>query len=136
MFDFMRNQINAKRCRSAWDKGVRLYALELIDSIEENAQYAGKNPINALELRYLALNGASSWRQYSEGGCSLIYDRQIAERLCTASELKKTSNGCKAPNKRETWLEVQARALLQAWLRVEKAYEAARQIMKGGEKAC
>ena len=60
------------------------------------------------------LNGASDWSQYSWGGCSLIYDGDIAERLCTPSELKKTRNGERRPNSREDWLDVQARALYQA----------------------
>lgn len=133
MFDFMRNQINAKRCRSAWDKGVREYALELIDSIEENAEYEGEQPCNVNELKRMALNGASDWQQYSEGGCALIYNRQIAERLCTASELKKTDNGRKDPNARETWIDCQSRALFQAWIKVCTAYQAARQLMGSSE---
>jgi hypothetical protein len=64
-----------------------------------------------------ALNGARDWRQYSEGGCSLVYNEDIAVRLCTPSELKKTSNGMRNPNASETWIDVQARALQQAfWL--------------------
>lgn len=129
MFEFMRNQINAKRCRSAWDKGVRLYALELIDSIEEAAECEGEQPANERELKCLALNGAADWQQYSEGGCSLIYNKQIAERLCTASELKKTDNGRKDPNARESWIDCQARALFQAWIKVCTAYQAAKQLM-------
>lgn len=131
MFDFMRSQINAKRCRSAWDKGVRLYALELIDSLEEIAQYEGEQPTNTRELERWMLNGASSWQQYSEGGCSLCYNCQIAERLCTASELKKTDNGRKDPNARETWIDCQARALYQAAERVTRAYLAAQQLLNG-----
>lgn len=129
MFDFMRNQINAKRCRSAWEKGVRLYALELIDSIEEAAEWEGEQPANERELKRLALNGAADWQQYSEGGCSLIYNKQIAERLCTASELKKTDNGRKDPNARESWIDCQARALYQAWIKVSRAFQAAQQIL-------
>ena len=129
MFDFMRNQINAKRCRSAWDKGVRLYALELIDSIEEVAEWEGEQPANEHELKRLALNGAADWQQYSEGCCSLIYNKQIAERLCTASELKKTDNGRKAPNARESWIDCQTRALFQAWIKVSTAFQAAQQIL-------
>lgn len=129
MFDFMRSQINAKRCRSAWDKGVRLYALELIDSLEERAQWEGANPATVKECKRWALNGAMDWTQYSEGGCSLVYDRQIAERLCTASELKKTDNGRKEPNARESWIDVQTRALYQAWMHVEHACAAALQIL-------
>lgn len=50
------------------------------------------------------------------GGCSLIYDSQIAERLCTAAELRKTSAGRKQPNEKEQWLDTQERALFQAEL--------------------
>lgn len=135
MFEFMRNQINAKRCRSAWDKGVRLYALELIDSLEERAQWDDDLPTNIRQLDRWMLNGASSWNEYSEGGCSLIYNRDIAERLCTASELKKTDNGRKAPNANESWIDCQARALYQAAARVERAFLAAQQIMQAGETA-
>jgi hypothetical protein len=34
--------------------------------------------------------------------------------FCTPSELKKTHNGERKPNKNEEWLDVQARALNQA----------------------
>ena len=64
------------------------------------------------------LNGAKDWSQYSWGGCSLIYDPDIASRLCCPSELKKTRNGERRPNSREEWLDVQARALYQAANRV------------------
>lgn len=128
MFEFMKNQINAKRCRSAWDKGVRLYALELIDSLEERAQYEGENPANVREVERWALNGAMDWTQYSEGGCSLVYNHQIAERLCAPHELRKTQNGMKDPNPRESWIDVQTRALYQAWNIVSKAAAASFQI--------
>lgn len=135
MFEFMRNQINAKRCRSAWDRGVRIYALEIVDGIEECATWEGEEPANEKELLRYALNGAMDWTQYSEGGCTLVYNRQIAERLCTPSELRKTQNGMKDPNPRESWIDVQTRALYQAWQRVERAYRAASQITKGRETA-
>ena len=60
------------------------------------------------------LNGAENWRAYSYGGCALIYDADIAERLCAPSEYAKKRQGERAPNSRETWLDVQARALGQA----------------------
>lgn len=44
----------------------------------------------------------------------LIYDGDIAERLCTPSEYKRKRGGDFQPNSRETWLDVQARALYQA----------------------
>lgn len=64
------------------------------------------------------LNGASNWSQYSWGGCSLIYDRDIAERTCNPSELKKTRNCERKPNSRKEYLDVQARALFQAAQRI------------------
>lgn len=130
LFDIMRNQINAKRCRSAWDRGVRLYALELIDSMEERSQWDVEPfPYTLKECRRWMLNGAADWQQYSEGGCSLCYDVDIAKRLCTPSELKKTDNGRKAPNARESWIDVQTRALYQAAARVEDAHEVAAQYV-------
>ena len=51
----------------------------------------------------------------------MIYDGDIAERLCCPSELKKTRNGERRPNSREEWLDVQARALRQASYMVRRA---------------
>ena len=133
MFEFMKNQINAKGCRSAWAKGVRLYALELLENVEEMAGMIGENPANLRELDRWMLNGASSWQQYSEGGCSLIYNSDIALRLCTASELKKTQNGLKDPNANESWIDCQARALWQAAELVRGAFLAAQQILSAGK---
>jgi hypothetical protein len=94
--------ITATPARSAWRRGVKAYALEMIEGAEE-----GFAPV-------ALLNGAESWRAYSYGGCSLIYNADIAERLCAPSEYAKTRDGQRAPNSRETWLDVQARACGQA----------------------
>lgn len=117
MFENLKNAINASSARSAWARGVKEYALDLVDELEYRADYEGCKPDNMNELRRWMLNGAADWKQYSEGGCALIYNRQIARRLCTASELKKTDDGQKDPNPRENWIDVQTRALYQAaWL--------------------
>lgn len=110
----IRTIINSRTYRSAWDKGVKLYANELLDQLAETVSYAPEALDNARLLKRALLNGAADWKQYSEGGCSLICSDEIAKRLCTATELKRTQNGCKAPNPREQWLDVQARALYQA----------------------
>lgn len=89
--------------RSAWKRGVVRYAMELMNDV------VGKE-ITEKNL----LNGAKNWHQYSEGGCALIYDVDICHRLCTPSEIKKTHNGERRPNKQETWIDVQTRALFQA----------------------
>ena len=117
---------NAENQRSAWSRGVGLYALELADNIREEftfgrlAEIRLDNPMMD-SVEHLILNGARTWEQYSEGGCSLCYDGDIAERLCTTSELRKTDGGDRNPNSRETWLDVQARALHQAATRVRTA---------------
>ena len=103
--------------RSAWTRGVHAYALEMVDGLEDGADLA-----NEVLLQKELLNGAQSWMHYSEGGCALIYDADICDRLCSPSEVKRTNWGMRAPNSRETWLEVQARALWQAHRIVEKVW--------------
>lgn len=122
IFSCMAEELESRADRSAWDKGVTVYALELVESLEERATYEGRNPEPGKECREWMLNGAKDWSQYSWGGCSLIYDEDIAKRLCTPSELKKTRNGERRPNSREEWLDTQARALYQASNRVAKLY--------------
>lgn len=101
--------IAATPARSAWDKGVKYYAGMILADVDD---VSGTN--EQLEARLL--NGAENWKQYSEGGCALIYDENIAETLCTQSELKKTHGGKLQPNNWESWLDVQTRALRQAFL--------------------
>ena len=122
IYERMTKELEARKDRSAWDKGVTLYALELVEELKERAEYEGRNPEPGKECREWMLNGAQDWNKYSWGGCSLIYNGDIAERLCTPSELKKTRNGERRPNSREEWLDTQARALYQAANRVSRLY--------------
>ena len=115
-------ELEAQKERSAWGRGVNAYALELVEELRERAAYEGRNPEPGKECREWMLNGAQDWNQYSWGGSSLIYDGDIAERLCTPSELKKTRHGERRPNSREEWLDTQARALTQACNRVARVY--------------
>lgn len=125
VFEEIRAELEARKDRSAWDRGVTAYALELVDELEGLAAYEGRNPENGKECREWMLNGARDWSQYSWGGSSLIYDSDIAERLCTPSELEKTRHGERRPNSREEWLDTQARALYQACERVSRLYVSA-----------
>jgi len=102
----IRADIAATTPRSAWSRGVQAYALELLENLTDEDL--------PLALPPALLNGARDWRQYSEGGCALIYDADIAERLCSPSELKRTRGGERQPNSSESWLDCQARALNQA----------------------
>lgn len=106
-------KVESLKGKSAWERGVNEYAYEIVESI---ADYVEDVTVDNVEE--VLLNGASDWSQYSYGGCSLIYDGDIAERLCTLSELKKVTrkNGSARDkaNSCETWLDCQARALYQA----------------------
>lgn len=107
------NELNARKDKSAWSKAVTAYALELVETLDN----WDKQPESVAELREMILNGAADWNAYSWGGSSLIYNQDIAERVCTPSELKRvtTKNGLRdMANAREHWLDVQARALYQA----------------------
>lgn len=112
----IRQEIENKKTRSAWDKGVKEYALELLEDMENERKLAKETDmaVYPATLEVELLNGAMNWKQFSWGGCSLVYDVQIAKRLCNASELKKTRNGERQPNANEQWLDVQTRALHQA----------------------
>lgn len=122
IYERMRKELEARKDRSAWNKGVTLYAFELVEELKERAEYEGRNPEPGKECREWMLNGEQDWNEYSWGGCSLIYDSDIAERLCCPSELKRTRNGERRPNSREEWLDTQARALYQAANRVSRLY--------------
>ena len=119
---------NLKPGHSAWSRGVHAYATELVESLDDSADLSNETLLNK-EL----LNGADDWRQYSEGGCALVYDADIAERLCSPSELKRCKGGERQPNSRENWIECQARALAQASFLVRRAYSKAAAI-EGGAK--
>lgn len=110
--------------RSAWGKGVTAYAIDLLEELNEQIEggYVDLDDLETIgQAKVLFLNGADSWNSYSWGGCSLIYDYEIAERLCTPSELKRTNNGERKPNRSEEWLDTQARALNQACSRAYRA---------------
>ena len=100
-------RLEALTASSTWGKGVKAYALELAESAE--VELTRENVSKEL------LNGADNWNEYSYGGCALIYDSDIAERLAGEGILKVTKNGEFPPNDKETWLDAQARALKQAY---------------------
>lgn len=131
IYERMTKELEARKDRSAWSKGVTVYALELVEQLAEAAEggYIDVEDLTAPRmLRKALLNGADDWSAYSWGGGSLIYNGDIAERLCCPSELKRTRNGERRPNSREEWLDVQARALSQAEARVRSVI---RDVMEG-----
>lgn len=113
----IRTAIEDKPARSAWDRGVKIYALDLLDDLAEAIDDGYFDPAdfeNPQMLHVALLNGASNWSEYSHNGCAHFYDSSIAKLLCSPSELKRNRSGERNPNSRETWLDVQARALSQA----------------------
>ena len=116
-------ELENRKDRSAWNKGVTLYAWDLLDEIQGRTEYEHKEPETVADLKEYALNGAESWNEYSWGGSALIYNCDIADRLCNPSELKKTRNGERRPNSREEWLDTQARALFQAYNRIRRIFQ-------------
>lgn len=113
--------LEARKDRSAWDKGVTAYAVDLLDNYQERAEFEGREAASRKELEEWLLNGASTWEEYSWGGSALIYNGDIAKRLCNPTEFKRTHNGERRPNSQEEWLDTQARALSQAAKRLVDA---------------
>lgn len=102
--------------RSAWDRGTKCFALNLMESYKGLRKYAEANdePIPTFSLDTL-LNGSDDWEAYCYGGCALICNSDIAQALCTPSQLKRKDFGRLAPNRDENWMDVQARAYYQAY---------------------
>lgn len=92
------------KARGMFNRGILKYAIDLLECV----------PANVTPTKEMLLNGAESWEQYSYGGCALCYDGDICERLCPPSECKKKDFGRLQPNRDETWLDLQARALKRA----------------------
>lgn len=96
--------VEAQKARSAWARGVRQTALDMLEPIDDEMLSAAD-----------ALNGAETPEHWAFDGCGLIYDADIAELLCTPSELRRSKGGERPPNSYETWLDVYARAAWQAY---------------------
>ncbi len=109
----VRKAIKERKARSAWNKGVKEYMLDFLDHVKDDRKLNENDEVRKVTITEL-LNGARDWQQYSEGGCSLVYNGDICERLCPPSFQKKKKNGELPPNSMETWLDVQALALAVA----------------------
>lgn len=116
-------KLNTVKARSAWDKGVLGYALEIVDEHGEGDIQSVDDVLNYRRDKHESLYSVAKWQ--SEGGCFEIYDEDIAERLCTPSELKRCTHKDgrlrDMANARESWLDVQTRAVFQAYNRIQAA---------------
>lgn len=110
----IKKEIAERPARSAWAKGCREYAVELFAEIVENRHLSDDDVLGEDITEKELLNGARDWSQYSDGGCALIYDGDICERLCTENEAKRKKYGECKPGLYDSWLDAQAAALKQA----------------------
>lgn len=108
--------IRLQKPRSAWGKGVKWYAAYIINHADVKM-----NATVPADMRKTLLCGAKDWKQYAYGGFGQVWNQKIAKRLCSPSEYKKVNEGMRNPNSRENWLDVEARALYQAYRMIEDA---------------
>lgn len=102
-------RVENMRTGSAWWRGVQEYAREIMhDRREEILAYPCRQNIidTADDLEHWCMNGADSWRDYSEGACTLYTLPDIAERLLPPSQRQRIS--CTKA------MELQLQALRQA----------------------
>ena len=111
------NKLQNLKARSKWGKGVTNYSIMILENIQDDHDQINDS-ITFKDLELLLLNGAKNWGRYSWDGNALIYNEDIAKMLATPSELKKCNNGEKRPNRKEEWLDTQARALTQAFYKI------------------
>lgn len=115
-----------RMAKSKWARGVQTAANELLKKLEETgcpaaaltAEELWERLITPTAVPVTAQNRAYKFALlWSVGGCALICDEDIAERYGTPGEirrLRRADGSLRQPNKGETWLELQARALHQA----------------------
>ena len=117
--------------RSAWDKGVRWYAIHFIKYTDDGwhrTNWSANIPdIFECEKKYR--RSAKNWKEYSEGGYGGQFSNyQIAKRLSSPSEFKrffhKDGFMRESPNPRESWCDVEGRAMYQAWDLIKHTYYA------------
>lgn len=92
---------------AAYNEGVRQYALDLLEDWPDDM------PLQVATAETVLRNGADSWHEYAQGS-SLVYDEDIALRLCSPEELKRTHAGNLPPDENYTWLDLQERAIEDA----------------------
>lgn len=112
----LKNKISGVKCRSAWSKGVKETAFDLLYWADLGDGFE----IPKRELKTLLLNGAMNWRQFAEGGNGLVYNSSIAATFCNATELKRCKGGKLQPNRSENWIDLYTRGLSQAYLLILK----------------
>ena len=97
--------------RSCWSRGV---ASLICDYGEDVLKEHEGETTTIKEFNKLWNCGAETLRESVYGGCFDIWNYDIAKRLCTPSEFKRSNEGMRNPNRREDWLGVEYRAVYHA----------------------
>lgn len=101
--------------RSQWDKGVHVLAYDMLERLDDD-----NIDIDIKTAKEQLLAGADNWVQASEGACFYVYNDDICSLLCPPSVQKRYDYGAKEPSKNQTWIDLQAVALNQAYMRVKR----------------
>ena len=112
----LRITINNPRPSSAWERGVRVYANELLDELLKRAAsgcmvYGGETLDGLLDR-----NGNDFGRIYRLSGDPSSRDRILETALLNGARnwAEYSERLCAPARRRERWLDMQARALWQA----------------------
>lgn len=111
---------NSHKPRSAWNKGVKQWALDLLDGMQQDDKVEFTS---VTSLLYEALSGSLDWKQYCYDDKGIISDYSIVEAFCTPTEKQRYISrlgALRAPNANETWMDVQVKAASQAWDLIER----------------
>ena len=111
-----------EKTKGTYKKAIILYALELVDNINDNHTTTQEQKDNiekvwGYTLRELALSGAENFEQYSWGGCSLCYNYDILNRLFCPSIVKRYENSDRVNGIH--LLDLQANALAKALVHIK-----------------
>lgn len=114
------------------------YAIELTDNIATNGDDKKWERWDVDKLRDLLLNGARdydkphdelrNWIRYSEGGGALIWNVDIAKRVCTPSQYKKLENVIGTWEDKHEWIKIQARCLYDAAQLIYKTFNSMTEV--------
>lgn len=109
--------IKEEKQRSAWNKGVTEYALELVEDLAELIDGGYFNELDLAEskkVRAALLNGAADWSQYSWGGSALIYNGDIAETRQAFYQIMSTGKPGKYTTEKtsQKYFRIKSRVLL------------------------
>lgn len=89
----MKRKVEEHKARSCYDKGVKLYALELLEKLKD--RWGNGAITDKTELDTMLKNGCATWLAYSNSGSTLYSNYDIAERLMTPTELRHCNYGKK-----------------------------------------